>query len=68
MRSEVKEKLISALKTVSEDKEFILAVVVLVKDAKDRQSMIEYILSDEKPTYEDVLLTAFEIHELRNKE
>ena len=67
-QSSEKEALIQALKTISEDPEFILAVTVCVRDKSDRQAMTEYILSNEKPTYEDVLLTALEIHERHNKE
>ena len=63
-----KEALIKALKTVSEDPDFILSVLVHVRDKADRQAMTEYILSDKKPTYEDILLTALEIYDQRNEE
>jgi len=61
MYRETEKRLVEALKTVSEDPEFILGVLVLVEKEKDRQTMIEYILSDEKPTFEDIILTAMEI-------
>ena len=67
-QSPEKDALIKALKTVSEDPEFILGVVVDVRDNKDRKAMAEWILSDEKPTYEDIILAAMEIDEQRNKE
>ena len=61
MYRETEKRLVEALKTVSEDPEFILGVLVFVEEEKDRQAMIEYILSDEKPTFEDIILTAMEI-------
>lgn len=61
-----KEKLIYALKTISEDPDFLLSVINHVKIDRDRLALAEYINSDPKPTYEDVLLLAIAIYDERN--
>ena len=63
----IKEKLVAALKIVSEDPEFLLSVINHVKIDRDRLALVDYITSN-NPTYEDVLLLSIAIHDERSEE
>ena len=63
----IKEKLVAALKIVSEDPEFLLSVINHVKIDRDRLALVDYITAN-NPTYEDVLLLSIAIHDERSEE
>ncbi|MDD6275397.1 MAG: hypothetical protein PUB20_01020 [Clostridia bacterium] len=67
-RSKVKNELIEKLKTISEDKDFLLSVINSVKSMNDRKAIIEYIDRGEEVTYENLILLSLSIYELREED
>ncbi len=66
-QTKIKKELIEKLKTISEDKEFLLSVINSVKNTDDRKAVIEYIDNGEDVTYENVILLALTIYESREE-
>jgi hypothetical protein len=67
-KQKVKEELISRLKTISEDEDFILTVLMCAKDMVDRKLIISYIDHTENVTYENMLWFALALHNLRKSD
>lgn len=65
--AEIKSKLIEKLKTISEDKDFIVGVVSNAKHNDDREAIIEYIDNGENVDYEQLLLLSVWLSQERNK-
>ena len=63
----IKNELIEKLKTVSEDREFLLSVINLALHIEDRKAIINYLDTAEDVTYENVLLLALTLYEEREK-
>lgn len=62
-REKVKKTLIDALKNVSKDKDFLLAVINHVKKDEDRLKLAEHIKNNPGISYEEILLISLEIYE-----
>ncbi len=67
-KAKVKNQLIEKLKTISEDKDFLLSIINSVKDTDDRKTVIEYISQGKEVTYENLILLALTIYEEREKQ
>lgn len=65
-RNEIKENLVNALKGISKDTDFLLAVINHVRKDKNRIIMTDFILSNPNITYEEILLSSLEIYESEN--
>ena len=65
--AEIKSKLIEKLKTVSEDKDFLVGVISNAKHNDDREAIIEYIDKGEEVTYEQILLLSVWLSRERKK-
>lgn len=65
---EIKNKLIEKLKTVSEDKDFIVGVISNAKHNDDRVAIIEYIDEGKEVTYEQILLLSLWLCKERKKQ
>lgn len=64
---ELKNKLIDKLKTISEDREFILSVINSARHIEDRKAIIDFIDSGENVTYENIILLALTLYEEREE-
>ena len=62
-QTKVKNRLIDKLKTISDDREFILSVINSAKCIDDRKTIIDFIDNSENATYENVLLLALTLYE-----
>ena len=65
--AEIKNKLIEKLKTISEDKDFIVGVISNAKHNDDRKALIKYIDEGEEVTYEQLLLLSLWLNQERKK-
>lgn len=65
--AEIKRKLIEKLKTVSEDKDFLVGVVSNAKHDEDRETIIEYIDNGKDVSYESLLLLSVWLGNEREK-
>lgn len=66
-QTKVKKELIAKLKTISDDREFLLSVINSARDIEDREAVIYFIDNAEDVTYEDVILFALTLYEKRNE-
>jgi hypothetical protein len=66
-RQQIKNQLVNKLKTISEDREFILSVINSARHTDDRKAVIEYIDNGENVSYENVILLALTLYEEREK-
>lgn len=66
-KEKIKKELIEKLKTISEDRDFLLSVINSVKRTEDRKAVIEYINKGENVTYEQLILLALTIYENREE-
>ncbi|MBQ5904399.1 MAG: hypothetical protein IIW88_00835 [Clostridia bacterium] len=66
-RQQIKNQLVNKLKTISEDREFILSVINSARHTDDRKTVIEYIDNGEDVSYENVILLALTLYEEREK-
>lgn len=66
-RQQIKNQLVNKLKTISEDREFILSVINSARHTDDRKAVIEYIDNGEDVSYENVILLALTLYEEREK-
>jgi hypothetical protein len=66
-QTKVKNELITKLKTISNDREFLLSVINSARDINDRKAVIYFIDNAENVTYENVILFALTLYEKRNK-
>lgn len=62
---EIKEQLIEKLRTVSDDKEFLLSIINHARHVDDRKVLIEYLEKGEDVTYENLILLSLELYEKR---
>lgn len=62
---EIKEQLIKKLRTVSDDKEFLLSIINHARHVDDRKVLIEYLEKGEDVTYENLILLSLELYEKR---
>ena len=65
--SEIKLRLIEKLKTISEDKEFLLSVINAAKHNDDRLALIDYIDNNVDATYENIILLSLTLYENREE-
>lgn len=65
--AEIKNKLIEKLKTISEDKDFIVGVISNAKHNDDRKALIKYIDEGKEVTYEQLLLLSLWLNQERKK-
>lgn len=65
--SEIKLRLIEKLKTISEDKEFLLSVINAAKHNDDRLTLIDYIDNNVDATYENIILLSLTLYENREE-
>lgn len=63
----VKNRLIEKLKTISEDREFILSVINSTQHIDDRKAVIDFIDYGENVTYENIILLALTLYEEREE-
>ena len=63
----IKSKLIEKLKTISEDKDFLVGVVSNAKHDDDRETIIEYIDKGENVSYEQLLLLSVYLGQKRKQ-
>lgn len=61
----IKNELMEKLKTVSEDKDFLLAIVNYAKHIEDRKTIIHFIDTAEDATYENITLLALTLYDER---
>lgn len=66
-RQQIKNQLVNKLKTISEDREFILSVINSARHTDDRKAVIEYIDNGKDVSYENVILLALTLYEEREK-
>lgn len=66
-QTRVKNELVKKLKTVSEDKEFLLSVINSARHIEDRQAIIYFIDNADDVTYENVILFALTLYEKREE-
>ena len=67
VNSAIKKRLIDKLKTISEDKEFLLSVINSARSIEERKAVIDYIDTGKDVTYENVILLALTLYEKREK-
>lgn len=65
--AEIKNKLIEKLKTISEDKDFLVGVISNAKHNDDRKALIKYIDEGKEVTYEQLLLLSLWLNQERKK-
>ena len=65
--SELKNKLIKKLESISKDREFILSVINSARHTDDRKAIIDFIDNGEDVTYENIILLALTLYEEREK-
>ena len=58
-----KETLVAQLKTISDDREFLIAVINHVKREEDRIALAQYIKNNPSVSDEDVILISLEIYQ-----
>ena len=58
-----KEMLVAQLKTISDDREFLIAVINHVKREEDRIALAQYIKNNPSVSDEDVILISLEIYQ-----
>ena len=63
----IKNKLIEKLKTISEDREFIISVINSARHIDDRKTVIDFIDNGEDVTYENIILLALTLYEEREE-
>lgn len=61
----IKNELIEKLKTVSEDREFLLSVINSARHIDDRKTIIKFIDNGKDVTYENLILYALTLYEAR---
>ena len=61
----IKNELIKKLKTVSEDREFLLSVINAALHIEDRKKIIRFIDAGKDVTYENLILLALTLYEER---
>lgn len=64
-QTKVKNELIEKLKTISDDREFLLSVLNSARHIEDRKAIIFFIDNTEDVTYEDIILLALTLYEKR---
>ena len=62
-QTKIKNELIEKLKTVSEDKEFLLSIINHARHIEDRKLLIDYIDNGEDVAYESLILLAITLYE-----
>lgn len=67
-KTKVKNELIKKLKTISDDREFLLSVINSARDIEDRKAVIYFIDNAEDVTYENVILLALTLYEKRTEQ
>ena len=63
----IKDKLIKKLKSISDDREFILSVINHAWHIDDRKAIINYIDNDKNVNYESIILLSISLYENREK-
>ena len=63
----IKNELIKRLKTLSEDRDFLLSVVNAAWYIEDRKKIIEFVDIEKEVTYENVILLALTLYEERDQ-
>lgn len=63
----VKNRLIEKLKTISEDREFMLSVINSTQHIDDKKAVIDFIDYGENVTYENIILLALTLYEEREE-
>ena len=63
----IKNELIKRLKTLSEDRDFLLSVVNAAWHIEDRKKIIEFVDIEKEVTYENVILLALTLYEERDQ-
>lgn len=63
--SKTKKILIEKLKTISDDKEFLLSILNSARHIDDRKIVIDFIQNGENVTYENLILLALTLYEKR---
>ena len=66
-QAEVKKLLLEKLKTISEDREFLLSVINAAKHIEDRRTVIEFIDNGKDVTYENIILLSLTLYEYREE-
>lgn len=66
-RTQIKNELVEKLKTISQDREFILSVINHAKHDDDRKEIIKYIDKGEDVSYEQLLLLSIWLCNQREK-
>lgn len=66
-QAEVKKLLLEKLKTISEDREFLLSVINAAKHIEDRRTVIEFIDNGKDVTYENIILLSLTLYENREE-
>ena len=66
-QSELKNKLIKKLESISKDREFILSAINSARHTDDRKAIIDFIDNGEDVTYENIILLALTLYEEREK-
>lgn len=64
-KAKIKNELIDKLKTVSEDKDFLLSVTNAAWHIEDRKKIIRFIDAGKDVTYENLILLALTLYEER---
>ena len=64
---ELKKELIKKLKSISDDRDFILSVINSARHTDDRKAVIDFIDNGEDVTYENIILLALTLYEEREK-
>lgn len=67
-REKIKAKLLDKLKTISEDKDFLLSIINLAWHDDDRKTVISFIDAGEEATYENIILLALTLYEKRGEQ
>lgn len=66
-RNEINKELISELKKISNDTEFIYGVLLYAEHEEDRKSLLEYIKKGEEVNFEQIILTSLWLSQQREK-
>lgn len=62
-KDKTKETLIKELKRISEDRDFLLAVINHVREDRERLNLAEFIKNNPNVSYEEIILMSLEIYE-----
>lgn len=64
-RNKINKELISELKKISNDIEFIYGVLLYAEHEEDRKSLLEYIKKGEEVNFEQIILTSLWLSQQR---